>query len=704
MTSSALSGVVDSQLKSLDDTDCYSSAWTDALERTASDPTAVQWGGRGQGGRGCARRTFQPADVVVENVRLEYVGSEQGACRTLLEGATVKLLSGHVYALIARNGSGKSTLLRRIAAGRIPGFPPHISTLYIPQDLPMDGNGCSNEDKQELLLTPLDMVTSQHAAYSKKSAVVMERQMEDLEAEMELLDVSSEEGQLEMEELCEKLSALEDQIDGERDLQAARTAALEALDFLGIDKVLANAPLASLSIGQRKKVSLAVALACRSDLLLLDEPTNDLDVQGLLQLRRLIGVCTERQTTVLLVSHDVDLINDVVTNVIQFLDQFLLYYPGNYADYLVQRQQSDLHQLREAIALDKKRGAMMHTLDNLKKQAVPRRGGSKKKSKQITSHRRKIERQGLDKDEKGHRWTQQKAGTGIRPGSVNAIDASTRRGLTTQELLQLTEKSIRPPPDKAVQFVFRKTTSQWGEPLIMALDVGHGYGVSEVDSSQPSQDEAELPRGIVKKDGYLFDCIDLCIDEGGTYCILGSNSTGKSTLLRILAKLEEPLEGEVKHALNLDVGFFDQHAVDDIIESCGDGNTTALSFLSKRFSKKTQQDIRGELTAFGLNPDQAQTNLRFLSGGERARLCLAELMLGDPQLLVLDNPTSNLDVESVEALVYGLEQWNGTVVMVSHDANFIRSLEAVCCVLSPREGKLLRVFGGIDAYLKSFSA
>jgi ATP-binding cassette subfamily F protein 3 len=688
------SAVAESQLTSLDDTDCYSSTWTDALASAAVDPTTLQWGGRGQGGRGRARRTYQPKDVVVDNVRLEYVGSDVGSCRVLLEGATLKLLSGHVYAMIGINGCGKSSLLRRIDAGRIPGFPPHISTLYIPQEI------LESEDDT---LTPLDAVLREHGTYSKKSTAAAESHMEELEAEMELLDVTLEEDQLKMEEMCNRLSLLSDDADGEQNTHAVQKEALEALEFMGIDESLCHAPITSLSAGQRKKVSLAVALSCRCDLLLLDEPTNHLDVQGLLQLRRVIALCTARQTTVLLVSHDLDLVNDVATDVMQQYDQFLLYYPGNYADYLVQRQQSDIHQLRQAVTLEKKRTNMVKTMDNLKKQAGStwKRGGSKKVDKQIESRRKKMERQGLDdKDEKGHRWTQQNAGTGIKPGSINAVDASTRRGLKTNELLQLTEKSIRPPPDKAVQFIFRKVSSEWGEPLIMALDVGHGYGVSDFQSSHEETQDDALARGMIKKDGFLFDCVDLCIDEGGTYCIMGANASGKSVLLRVLAKLEEPLEGEVKHALNLDVGYYDQHVVDVMTRQSGTG--TALSFLTERFPQKTVQDIRSELSAFGLGKIQVQTSLSFLSGGERSRLCLAALMLGDPQVLMLDNPTSNLDVESVEALIYGLGKWNGTVVLVSHDANFIRALEAQCCVLSPREGKLLRVEGGIDSYLKAF--
>jgi ATP-binding cassette subfamily F protein 3 len=152
----------------------------------------------------------------------------------------------------------------------------------------------------------------------------------------------------------------------------------------------------------------------------------------------------------------------------------------------------------------------------------------------------------------------------------------------------------------------------------------------------------------------------------------------------------------------VNVGYFDQHVVDELIESQSDRATTALSLLTERFPKKSEQDIRGELTAFGLSPKQALTNIKFLSGGERSRLCLATLMLGNPQVLIMDEPTSHLDVESVEALVYGLKKWNGTLIMVSHDANFIRSLDGNCYVIIKEEGKIRRIPGGIDSYLKTF--
>jgi ATP-binding cassette, subfamily F, member 3 len=233
--------------------------------------------------------------------------------------------------------------------------------------------------------------------------------------------------------------------------------------------------------------------------------------------------------------------------------------------------------------------------------------------------------------------------------------------------------------------------------VIMAMDVGHGYNVPMEKPIVEASGDA-----ILKKDGYLFDCVDLCINAGSIVCLLGANGTGKTTLLRLLAGEEQPLEGKVHHAHNLTVGYFDQHVADALVEEeAHSGVHTALSVLALKYPLKTEQDLRGELTAFGLNPQQATTDVSFLSGGERCRVCLAALMLSDPDVLIMDEPTSHLDVESVDALVYGLKKWEGTLIMVSHDANFIRTLEGTCFVICQPEGKVLRVPGGIDFYLKS---
>uniref|UniRef100_A0A7S4N6T8 ABC transporter domain-containing protein n=1 Tax=Odontella aurita TaxID=265563 RepID=A0A7S4N6T8_9STRA len=671
--------VVRAQLASLDDTDAYASAWADALSAAAAANEKVSWGGRGKGGRGLARRTFQPHDIVVDDVCLEYIndarvtGAGGGGSKQLLDGASLKLLSGHVYSLVGRNGSGKSTLLKRVAAGKIPGFPPHRATMLVSQELfGYDGRNA------------LDVVLESHRTMKETSAKSNAARITELEAQLDALDMESEDDQAKVETICEEISELEEE-SNENDDNSGEERARDALRFWGIPEDLFSTPTAKLSGGVRKQVELACALFSRPDLLLLDEPTNFLDIRSLLCLRGMIWDFLESNAIVVLVSHDIDLINDVVTDTIHLHELKLSYFPGNYRDYLGYRKQGITHELRQANALERQRTSMVKTIDNLKKKAAS--SSSKKKiGKTIESRKKKLERHGVEKDEHGHRWTAQKASTGIRPGAINSVDASTRSHLTHKQLLKRAEVDIGPVPDKAVQFDFRDTTSSWGdEPLVMAMDVGYGYDK-----------------------GLIFDCVELCIRERSRSFILGENGSGKSSLLSILAGQVAPLEGTVHVASGLSIGYFHQHVADDLIATArkvttsGEQVVTPLSLLTELYPKKNEQDLRGELTSFGLNPKQASTNVRFLSGGERCRLCMAAMMLKDPQLLILDEISNHLDVESVEAIIYGIKKWNGTVIMASHDTNLIRSIGGDCYVLLESEGKLRRVVGGIDAYLKAF--
>jgi ATPase subunit of ABC transporter with duplicated ATPase domains len=255
---------------------------------------------------------------------------------------------------------------------------------------------------------------------------------------------------------------------------------------------------------------------------------------------------------------------------------------------------------------------------------------------------------------------------------------------------------------------FPKITCTWGEPLITLLDVGHGFDLKASSSKdEPEQsNDAVVDIGnelkIVKKNGFLFDCVDVCIEEGSKNCILGPMASGKSSLLKILAKRLDPVEGSVHHAAGIRVGYFDPDVVDAIISSVS-SSTTALDYLRAQYPSKTEQDLRSHLKAFGVSSTiQEKTPICYLSGGEKFRFVLASIMMEVPPILIMDNPTSNLDVDSVQAMIYGLRQWNGTLVMVSQDFHFLRNLDVKCAVITPEEGKLRRVEGGIDSYLKFF--
>lgn len=409
------SEITQAQSTSLDDTDCHASVWEQILAKQRDDDLSNStglWGGRGKGGRGLGRRTIQPKSVVIDNVRLQYLMGD-----AFLEGATIKLLQKHVYALIGRNGSGKSTLLQRMHAQKIPGWSIAWSTLYIPPELPT----CI------LSKSPLDVILYYYNHAHERSTVVTQSRIGELEEQLDQLNVG--EDQDKMESICEALSLLEEHL--QDDQSSIEQQAKEALHDFGISDVTQSCQ--DLSRGQRKRVLLSVAWVCSfSNLLLLDEPTDHLDVLGLIQLRRLIELSP---ATVVLVAHDVDLINDVATDIIDMDFKQLSYYPGNYDSYRLMKDQQEMHEIKQSVTMEKKREKLKNTLQSLKEKPVPRRGGANKKAKSVACQRKKLNKhETLEK-------------------SVNAsITIPPRKGLTASQRLKLAE-TMKVVPDKEVQFV-----------------------------------------------------------------------------------------------------------------------------------------------------------------------------------------------------------------------------------------------------------
>jgi ATPase subunit of ABC transporter with duplicated ATPase domains len=684
------------QQERLDDTDLYAVAWADALERyknqsstagagggtgTGGGLAGTTWGGRGQGGRGWARRTYQRHDCSVPNVTLAYLGGSAG---TLLDSTTLKLLAGHVYGLVGE--SGKSTLLRRIQARKIPGFPPHLSTLYLHRDLLSSSTSSTSslpvveEDNEERNTTGVMTrnTTTASSWLRAQRGVFMGGVKQDADAaSLEKLQVELEKA-IEKEDedlitsLAEQMAFIEDDDDDDGEGSSTVSAAIEEqLKSIPIDP---NAGLHELSPGQQQRLLLSLIPLCKCDIFLLDNPTANLDIAGLLWLRSLMGQLSSG--VVVLASGDVDLLNDVATDIMQIEDQKLRYYAGNYKNFIKQREQLEREQDRVASTIGKKQVAMKQTLDNIRKQPPPRRGV--KKSKQLSSHKKRLDR------ELAH------------VGDPNCLSSTTKRI----------------DHDKALQFRFRPCMSRWNEPLIVASDVELRVAARH---THKNNDEADVMTVV-------FDCVDFCLKEGGTHILVGAMASGKTSLLRILAKILPPTAGDVLHAPALNVVLVDRESVamtrTTTISNANDArvHATVLSFMTNSHPSRSAQDIREQLANFGLGPDRVETAVGSLSDGEMFRLYLASATLQqEVHVLMLDDPTAFLDVDSIDALVHGLNEWNGTLIVSSHDANFIRSLAdnnndddggagaLETFALLPREQKLRRVPGGIDEYLRSYS-
>jgi ATP-binding cassette subfamily F protein 3 len=187
--------------------------------------------------------------------------------------------------------------------------------------------------------------------------------------------------------------------------------------------------------------------------------------------------------------------------------------------------------------------------------------------------------------------------------------------------------------------------------------------------------------------------IEVEIDHGSRAAIVGDNGQGKTTFLRTVVESLPALGGQVRWGYGCQVGVYAQHVYTSLPEK-----QTVLEYLEQKAAPGTKAqpilDLAGALLFRG---DHVQKRISVLSGGERARLCLAGLMLSQCNVLVLDEPGNHLDVDTVEALAEALLEYKGTVIFTSHDRHFMRRIAT--CVIEVRDGQVTNYRGNYEAYL-----
>ncbi|MGC4069178.1 MAG: ATP-binding cassette domain-containing protein [Polyangiaceae bacterium] len=162
------------------------------------------------------------------------------------------------------------------------------------------------------------------------------------------------------------------------------------------------------------------------------------------------------------------------------------------------------------------------------------------------------------------------------------------------------------------------------------------------------------------------------------WCVMGVNGAGKSTLLKLAANAIEADSGEVQVGKSVQLGYFAQHAMELL-----DAESSIWELLQARFPKASIGSLRTLSGVFGFSGDEIEKPCKILSGGEKARVVLAQMLYEPPNFLVLDEPTNHLDLDTKEMLIEALESYEGTLLFVSHDRHFLRTLSNRVLELTP---------------------
>ena len=199
-------------------------------------------------------------------------------------------------------------------------------------------------------------------------------------------------------------------------------------------------------------------------------------------------------------------------------------------------------------------------------------------------------------------------------------------------------------------------------------------------------------------DQWIFRDVDLSVQKGDKLAVVGPNGAGKTTLLRVMAGELEPESGTCMWGHKVSPGYQSQESADTMRQE-----STCLEILKGAAPDAAESEIRTLLGGFGFSGEAAEKRVGVLSGGERIRLAFARLLIRPPNLLLLDEPTTHLDVESREALQDALTAYQGTVVLVSHDVAFVRAVAEGIVSVAPDGGGVRRIAGGYDYYLEKIS-
>ncbi len=534
-------------------------------------------------------------------IKLDHTGVSL-AGRPIFTDLTWEIQANQRIGLVGPNGAGKSTLMKLVA-----------------QELPADAGQVFRRSgltwgrlEQEPAL-PAGCTVLQEALSAVPALAEIEKELDALANRMSRPEIYNDPVALEKAiRAQDRLLHKFEQLEGPR----YESKVKETLIALGLGHEHWSTPAQKLSGGQKKLVMLAKLLVQQPHLLLLDEPDNHLDLPAK---RALEGIIRDYPGTVVIISHDRYLLDEVATEIAELENGRLTSYGGNYTAYANERAIRRLRQQQLYAA----------------------------QQKEIARIEASIARFEL--------WA-----------SIVINERHIRQARSRRKMLDKMDK-------------IEKVTD--GRRITLELNGWRGSNkVLEMDGV-----------GLTFANGRtLFRGLDLTLWHGERVGLVGPNGAGKSALFKLLLDPEAPTAGEIKIGPSIQIGYYAQE------QDTLDPNQDLITCI-RQAAPLTREAAVAFLLRFLFTYDQVQQPIRTLSGGERSRLQLARLVLQRPNLLLLDEPTNNLDIPAIEVLEETLNDFVGTVFVISHDRYFLD--EVVDRIVELRDGHLSGYIGGYTDYL-----
>ncbi len=519
----------------------------------------------------------------------------QFGARPLFENISVKFGEGNRYGLIGANGCGKSTFMKILGSDLEPSA----------GNISLDLNERLGKLRQDQFafeeMRVLDVVMMGHtemwAAMTERDAIYANPE-------------ASDDDYMKAAELEARFA--------EYDGYTAEARAGELLSGVGIPTEQHQGLMSAIAPGWKLRVLLAQALFSNPDILLLDEPTNNLDINTI---RWLEDVLNERDSTMIIISHDRHFLNQVCTHMADMDYGTLKIYPGNYDDYMLASAQARTQQLAANVKAKEKIAELQDF--------VRRFSANKSKARQATSRARQIDK-------------------------IKVEDVK--------------------PSSRQNPFIRFEGEKKLHRLAVEALGLSKAY------------------------DRPLFKNFSIAVEAGEKIAIIGENGAGKTTLLRCLGGEMCGLtadKGSVKWAENANVGYMPQDPTEEFAQD--KSLTDWMGYWTQEGDD--DQAVRSILGRLLFSGDEVKKSVKVLSGGEKGRMMYGKLMLGRHNVLLMDEPTNHMDMESIESLNIALEKYAGTLIFVSHDREFVSSLATR--ILEIRDGEIIDFKGSYDDYLAS---